>query len=363
MSDKPQLDRAEVQEDLVEQIISQGLEKMSAPREPSGESPADEAPPAPEKKAEEKTHPSEKRNNRSAAYVYLLILFGAAFFMLLLAYFIQQRNSETTISDLKTTMNLSREELMDEIRALEEEKEQLNAAIQESESALKEEKQQREIAEDLTEINSARAGRCFVELERVNTLVWLERFCTEGDWLMAAALVESDDYFLNEKNRDYERNWAEGREATSVQSARYLALREKVFDNSDCMIVVSWQTSDDGSDYTERPYIDPASGRYDEETVNTAKNLWTIISSYSTWSVNDILPYSSFVMEKVMEFYTDGDIERLNSGDFQPSTVELFAQIVQDLIDQGMITIIGTGVDTEDGTIHLGTAQVEVSEG
>lgn len=363
MSDKPQLDRSEVQEDLVEQIISQGLEKMTAPQEPSGESSTDDGPPAPEEKSEEKTHPSEKENRRSSAYVYLLILFGAAFFMLLLAYFIQQRNSETTISDLKNTMNLSREELMDQIEALEAEKEQLNAAIQENEAALEEEKQQRLTAVELAEMYLDEGSRCFLELERTNTLAWLERFCAEGDWLMAAAVVEADDFYFNEKNSDYARNWSQDREPTPVQAAWYLALREEVFDNAGCMTVESWQTSDDGSGYTERPYIDLASGRYDEETVNAAKNLWVIISSYSADLAKNVPSAFSFVMDKVMEFYTDGDIDRLNSGDFQSSTVELFAQITQDLIDQGMITIIGTGVDTQDGTIHIGTAQVEVPEG
>ena len=35
--------------------------------------------------------------------------------MLQLAYFVQQRNNESTISDLQDTMNLSRGELMAEI--------------------------------------------------------------------------------------------------------------------------------------------------------------------------------------------------------------------------------------------------------
>lgn len=348
MSDKPRHNQDDVQEDLIEQIISQGLNRQKA--SPQEEAPADETPPAPEEKAKEKASSREKRNKRSSAYIYLLILFGAAFFMLLLAYFIQQRNSESAMSDLRNTMNLSREELMDQIKVLEKEKEQLNAAIQEGEIALEQEKQQRITAEILAEEYFDEGSRRFLGLERATTLAWLERFCAEGDWLMAAAVVEADDFYFNEKNSDYARNWADGREATPVQAAWYLALREEVFDNAGCMTVQEEESPAESSiAFTERPYIDPTSGRYDAETVNTAKNLWVIISSYSADLANDIPSAFSFVMEKVMEFYTGGDMERLNSGAFQPFTVELFAQITQDLIDQGLLK------ENEDGTLSLRT--------
>ena len=56
------------------------------------------------------------RNKPSSFYVYLLILFGAAFLMLLLAYFVQQRNSDTALSDLRSTTAASRQELVEEIQ-------------------------------------------------------------------------------------------------------------------------------------------------------------------------------------------------------------------------------------------------------
>lgn len=67
------------------------------------------------------------KNKRSSFYVYLAVLFGAAFLMLLLAYFVQRRNNETALSSLRSSMNLSREELMEEIEGLEEEKQGLLA--------------------------------------------------------------------------------------------------------------------------------------------------------------------------------------------------------------------------------------------
>ena len=68
------------------------------------------------------TSPHPPNGKRSSFYVYLAVLFGAAFLMLLLAYFVQRRNNETAISALRSTMDLSREELMEEIQGLEEEK-------------------------------------------------------------------------------------------------------------------------------------------------------------------------------------------------------------------------------------------------
>lgn len=66
------------------------------------------------------------KNKRSSVYVYLVVLFGAAFLMLLLAYFIQQRNNATVLNDLRAT-TASRQELLENIEALEAEKEGLGA--------------------------------------------------------------------------------------------------------------------------------------------------------------------------------------------------------------------------------------------
>lgn len=95
---------------------SPGVPAPPAPAEPEGGS-AD-APDAP-------TPPPPGKNKRSSFYVYLAVLFGAAFLMLLLAYFVQRRNNETAISALRSTMNLSQDELMEEIQGLEEEKQGL----------------------------------------------------------------------------------------------------------------------------------------------------------------------------------------------------------------------------------------------
>ena len=125
MSEKPQAVREDGQEDLLEQIITQGLEKMNAPTQATAtaEVPPETAPSAPRQEPSgEAAHPASRRSKRSAVYLYLLVLFGAAFLMLLLAYFVQRRNND----DLRDSMNLSREELLSEIRELEE----ANAALE-----------------------------------------------------------------------------------------------------------------------------------------------------------------------------------------------------------------------------------------
>lgn len=127
MSEKPQ-------EDLLESIISKSVAQQeearrAAPEDAPASPPEDQAPPPPPEDGKEAPSP----NKRTAVYRYLLVLFGAAFILLLLAYFIQQRSSETAISDLRDSMNLSRAELMEEIDGLREENEQHKATIQELE--------------------------------------------------------------------------------------------------------------------------------------------------------------------------------------------------------------------------------------
>ena len=125
MNEKPQETQSGEQENLLEQIIAQGLEKINTPTQTAAaeESPELEAPSNLKQEDSADAAPAaDRKNKRSAVYLYLLILFGAAFLMLLLAYFVQRRSSESAYNDLKDSMNLSREELLDQISAQEKEK-------------------------------------------------------------------------------------------------------------------------------------------------------------------------------------------------------------------------------------------------
>lgn len=142
MSDKPQstgprpdVSRETPEADLLESMIDKSLAEQEAARNrPNREEPEDapETPPEGEAPAPDNGKKPTPANKRTSVYRYLLVLFGAAFILLLLAYFIQQRSSETAISDLRDTMNLSRAELMEEIDALKEEK----AALEEQVASL-----------------------------------------------------------------------------------------------------------------------------------------------------------------------------------------------------------------------------------
>ena len=132
MSEKPHAAPESDQVDLIGQIINRGLEKIVAPAQPE---PAEAAhgpqPPSDSKQKDDSAAPqaANRRNRSSAVYLYLLILFGAAFLMLLLAYFVQRRNSENAYSDLQNSTNSSREELLLQIRDLEQQNEALNADL------------------------------------------------------------------------------------------------------------------------------------------------------------------------------------------------------------------------------------------
>lgn len=149
---------------------------------------------------------SEKEKNKpSSFYVYLLVLFGAAFLMLLLAYFIQQRNNESTISDLQSSMNLSRGELMEEIETLKEEREQLNAVLQAAADAQMKAEQARDAAiadyEDLKDGYDKYVGYTSV----LQALYAAEVKLSDKDYDGAAAELTDMEYqYLVDTIEDYD---------------------------------------------------------------------------------------------------------------------------------------------------------------
>lgn len=275
----------------------------------------------------------KKPSRKSAVYLYLLVLFGAAFLMLLLAYFIQQRNNAEAIDGLQDSWNLSREELVEEIAKLKEEKEQWQADTQASGAALREEREKRRQAEEAAGYNAQTAARYSSEKQAANTLAYLERFCAERDWLMAAVVVEDCDRLFNEKNKAFDPD----NQANFVQAARYLELRETVFGNAGCMVTEGYSTAEDDSDYTEWVYIHPSTSRYKAEAVEAARRLWRIV---------DLYPSDPEASRLLAEFAAQPQwMEALNSRAFQPSTIALFEQVKTGLLDQGWLE------EHEDGTL------------
>ena len=192
MSGKPQEARADEQEDLLEQIITQGLDKIKAPEQATAglEAPANETSPAPKQESSRETAPpTEKKNRQSAVYLYLLILFGAAFLLLLLAYFVQQRNSETTISDLRESMSLSREQLLAQIEDMEEQNTALTEKIAQLQNDLA---QWRELYEEKDRERTDLLNRVYAasdELYSYSTFLQLEWYYLEEDYESCAAIL------------------------------------------------------------------------------------------------------------------------------------------------------------------------------
>lgn len=195
MSEKPQEVREDEHEDLLEQIITQGLDRMRVPVQTvdAGEPPSSETPPTPKQEAAPFTG---KNNRRSAVYLYLLILFGAAFLMLLLAYFIQRRSSEDAISDLRDSMNLSRAELLAQIKKLEElnaSMESLYPVLEEGYDRLKDELAQLQVRYEEKDQEASDNWDLYIgvweELNSWNSFWMLEQYYQEGNYESCATIL------------------------------------------------------------------------------------------------------------------------------------------------------------------------------
>ncbi len=133
------------------------------------------------------TSPHPPNGKRSSFYVYLAVLFGAAFLMLLLAYFVQRRNNETAISALRSTMDLSREELMEEIQGLEGQITQLEEQLkQEQESS-----QEFQTLYDGARSSASHLEYCLCKRSEAIELFWqLDRAYSQGHSQRCRELIE-----------------------------------------------------------------------------------------------------------------------------------------------------------------------------
>lgn len=169
-----------------------------------------------------------------------------------------------------------------------------------------------------------------------NTIIlgYLERFINEGDYLMAACVVEECDQYFNENN------WVQLEiDALPTQVTRYMELRDWLFDNT--YIAMYEYPSDNGSaaERTERPVIAASTTNVSDETraiCVAARNLWGIIWYYSESRSTDYF-YDTAIQTAIFCHPERGNSEQLYSKAFQPSTIALFEQIKADLMDQGLL--------------------------
>lgn len=275
---------------------------------------------------EEPSTPSPEKGRRSS-YVYLIVLLGAALLMLL-AYFVQQRYKATAAS---------RQELLDEIQRLERENESLKTqknVIGDHLAQVKEEREElrRQIDQQYYTQNELH-NRVAVK----NALDYLERFISTGDWLMAGTIVERYDWRFNDQSPAYPRP-----DALPSQTARYLELREKVLEQGIISLEqisvpsgVNLGSAEETEKYFEQPRL--RGSLFDEQDHQTASRLVSVFASYPVFPEDAAcsIAYS---------FPDSGSLERLNSGAFRPSTVELFERVKADLIAAGALV-------EKDGTL------------
>lgn len=203
MSEKPQLDSDVSEENvsretsetpeltpeqkMLNDIMDRAMAKSQAKlKEKKAETSPQEETPSPEK--EDAPPPPPEKNKPSSAYVYLAVLFGAAFLMLLLAYFVQQRNNDAVLDDLRST-TASREELLEDIKALEEERDQLKKEVEYQKGRVTERYEEAErLQQSLEEVNKNLMNKDI--LYTTQQYFWyIDQFMKNKDYPMAASAV------------------------------------------------------------------------------------------------------------------------------------------------------------------------------
>lgn len=332
MSDTPR----ETPEEVLDQVMSQGLPQEGDGPDP--EAPAAEPSPTPPEVGAKPAAPP-KPAKRSSVYLYLLVLFGAAFMMLLLAYFVQQRSSETTISDLRDSMNLSRAELMEEIDGLKEEKEALETQLQSMEDDQKKAQEWRDFLEERNRMLDDQYSEASYLLAQATALSFLERFCAEEDWLMAACVVEGCDSLFNAHSQYY----APAAPLPAALAERYFQLREDVFQEAGSLVAERTDIDpEDEERYFESVFIVPEASRYGEEAVETARQLWSILYPYAQGDWQNAATLLKAFCDTDQQYQ-----ERLERAALQPATVALFQQVKDDLVQSRLLVV------DEDGNITL----------
>lgn len=318
------MDEEKAPVDILDEILNRPENPLPSPTPypPKFDPPLleDDPPPSP---PEKKPSPAER------LLPWLCALLGGAVLALALCG-IQLFSVNARLDGLQTAVGEI--QAVDELRA---ENKKLKTDQQAAESAQKE---AWEIHDDLQwqlQRLEAQYNENRFYFSRATLLSWLERFCAEEDWLMAACAVEYGDPQFNPRTSDL--GWAAAAPFHAAGTARYFQLRELVLDRAGSLVVERYDFEPEGDSYTERVYIDSAASRYGEQAVETARLLWqTIIKS----QVNS----ASQAATALIELYNSGEHRaRLRKGVFQPSTVEALEQVKESLIQSGWIKENGDG--------------------
>lgn len=318
--------------DIIDRSMAKSQERQA------GENTEDPAPPREEPEQEQQDSPPPPQKNKpSSFYVYLAVLFGAAFLMLLLAYFVQQRNNATAMDDLRMTSNASREELLEEIKQLEADKDALQKDWERIQNKVNKTNERLKAQEAEAKDWMERYAREATGRERAVALSCLERFLNEKDYLMAACVAADCDHLFNPSNGMYSPEPS----PLPAQTDRYLELRGRLEEKGH-LLIYQYSQQDSGN-YTEIPTV--AQGQEVNTTQErkdaaiSARNLWPIFYYY----LKEDPEVAAMLTAGFYNSELGNNFEYLNTKTFQSSTLSLFEQIKADLMEQGRL------VETENG--------------
>lgn len=316
-------------QDILNEIFEKSGEPTPPPQRPTFEYPSEDDPLPPSSSGGSGDKSREAGGTAQKLLPWLCLMLGAALLVM-------------AVCILRVSKLSGQLDLLDDIQRLEQENGSLEAQknvlsdhlaqVKEEREALRHQNDQHyyELAGELTDIR----GRSSMN----NVLDHLERFVDTRDWLMAGIIVERYDwYFLDSSNFVF------GVDALPSQTARYLELRKKVLEQ-DIMILEQIPVTDGVPDPAEetREYFEEPKLQdllYAEEDCQTAIQLAAILSYYPT-----IPGYAASYF--ISSFPDSGSLERLNSGAFQPSTLELLEQVKADLSAGGYLA------EEADGTFR-----------
>lgn len=208
---------------MLNEIMDRDMDRSrNTPEEkPESETPPQENPPAQEQV--DAPPPPVEKNKPSSAYIYLAVLFGSAFLMLLLAYFVQQRNNDAVQDDLRV-ITASREELLEDIKELEAERDRLEKEAADQKDLASQRGEALNLLTESVEQTSSTLSDRNIQTNCLEYFWYLDRFMDGRDYPMAAAVILlSADYY-----RD---TWYNGQISINpAQLEQYEAYRQELMD-------------------------------------------------------------------------------------------------------------------------------------
>lgn len=345
MSEKPQLDSDVSEENvsretsetpeltpeqkMLNDIMDRAMAKSQADlkeKEKETETASKEEAPSQEEKEASPTPP--EKNNPSSAYVYLAVLFGAAFLMLLLAYFVQQRNNDAALDDLRMTTNASKEELLEEIKQLEAENQDLQNDKAYLDLRLEQIKEERENFRSSYESANNRAIDELIHRYTLEYFWYIDQFMKNKDYPMAAAAVLFQADSLHE-------TWNTQVAINPVQIEQYEAYRQELIDRG------YLQEMDDSPENNGfRIWFTDQWSPSERDDVAALYNLWCALNQHFVLENDNVAAQCLFYYPLGQPETGYQDYVTRLASDF---TLEQFQIMKDELMEDWFITVLADG--------------------